>query len=207
MWLVRPTVHSTLIDVLLRFRFHRVALTSDVRKMYRAFELTPSDRDVHRFVWRTDPDLPLRDYHMTRVTFGISASSFVSNMALKQNALDHIFQYPQAAKAVENSFYVDDCLTGADSLREAAELQIQLQELFTRGGFTLRKWNSSKPSVLEHLPPEIKLVHPTQSLPDPDHYTKTLGNEWHSEREITFTSRFQSSQGLASSLNGSLSQI
>ena len=34
--LVGPTVHSTLIDVLLRFRLHRVALTADVSRMYRA---------------------------------------------------------------------------------------------------------------------------------------------------------------------------
>ncbi len=39
MLLVGPTVHSTLIDVLLRFRFHRIALTADVSKMYRAIEL------------------------------------------------------------------------------------------------------------------------------------------------------------------------
>ena len=34
--LVSPTVHSSLIDVLLRFQHHRYALTTDVSKMYRA---------------------------------------------------------------------------------------------------------------------------------------------------------------------------
>jgi hypothetical protein len=67
--LVGPTVHSPLIDVLLRFRFHRVALTTDVSRMYRAVELTSSDRDLHRFVWRHNPDEPLRDYRMTRITW------------------------------------------------------------------------------------------------------------------------------------------
>ena len=37
--LVGPTVHPTLLDVLLRFRTHPVALTADVSKMYRAIEL------------------------------------------------------------------------------------------------------------------------------------------------------------------------
>ena len=41
--MVGPTVHPTLIDVLLRFRQHRVALTSDISKMYRAIELTLED--------------------------------------------------------------------------------------------------------------------------------------------------------------------
>ena len=39
--LVGPTIHSPLINVLLRFRFHRVALTADVSKMYRAVEFNP----------------------------------------------------------------------------------------------------------------------------------------------------------------------
>ena len=70
--------------------------------MYRAIELVPSDRDLHRFVWRRTPEEPLQDYRMTRVTFGVSASSFATNMSLKQNALDFAVDYPQAAKVVED---------------------------------------------------------------------------------------------------------
>ena len=181
--LVGPTVHSPLIDVLLRFRLHRVTLTADVSKMYRAIELVPSDRDLHRFVWRRTPEEPLQDYRMTRVTFGVSASSFAANVSLKQNALDFAVDYPQAAKVVEDSFYVDDGLTGADSIQDAIELQKQLQELFMKGGFLLRKWNSSEPSVLDHIPADLKEFNPTQQLPDPDQYTKTLGIEWNARQD------------------------
>ena len=71
---VGPMAHPPLIDVLLCFRLHRVALTTDVSKMYHAIELTPEDRDLHRFVWRQSPDQSLKDFRMTRVTFGVSAS-------------------------------------------------------------------------------------------------------------------------------------
>ena len=40
-------VHSSLVDVLLRFRWHRVALVADVSRMYRAIALTPQDWDLH----------------------------------------------------------------------------------------------------------------------------------------------------------------
>ena len=181
--LVGPTVHSPLIDVLVRFRLDRVALTADVSKMYRAIELVPSDRDLHRFVWRRTPEEPLQDYRMTRVTFGVSASSFAANMSLKQNALDFAIDYPQAAKVVEDSFYVDDGLTGANSIQDAIELRKQLQELFTKGGFLLRKWNSSEPAVLDHIPAGLKELNLTQQLPDPDQYTKTLGIEWNARQD------------------------
>lgn len=52
--LVGPTVHSPLVDVLLRFRRHRIALTTDVSNMYRGVELVPADRDLHHFIWRSD---------------------------------------------------------------------------------------------------------------------------------------------------------
>ena len=176
--LVGPTTHPLLIDVLLLFRSYPVALTADVSKMYRAVELTKSDRDLHRFVWRPDSSAPLRDYRMTRVTFGVSASSFAANMALRQNATDYAQEFAIGADVVQKCFYVDDCLTGADDPRSALNLQRQLTHLFSRGGFVLRKWNSSDPSVLEEIPEELRDTNCIQTISEVGEYTKTLGIEW-----------------------------
>ena len=59
---------------------------------------------------------------MTRVTFGISASSSAANMLVQQNVLDFALEYPQAASAVNMSFHVNGGLTGADSIKEEIEL-------------------------------------------------------------------------------------
>ena len=90
--------------------------------------LSESDKDLHRFVWRNDPKSPLKDFRMTRVTFGVSSSSFVANMCIKRNALDFASEYPKAANVVQQSFYVEDCLTGSDSTER------ELHELLARGG-------------------------------------------------------------------------
>ena len=92
--------------------------------MYRTITLLPLDRDLHQFIQKGSPDIPLEDFRMTQVTFGVSTSSFIANMYIKQNALDHALSYFLAANAVEDSFYVNDGLTGADSIQEAVELQI-----------------------------------------------------------------------------------
>ena len=81
--LVGPTIHPPFLEVLLRFGMHRVALTADVSKMYRAVELAPSNQDFHCFVWRSEPSQILKDYGMTRATFGVSTSCFAANMAVK----------------------------------------------------------------------------------------------------------------------------
>ena len=146
--MVGPNIHPPLLDVLLRFRLHKVALTANVSKMYRAVKLAEADRDYHRFVWRSDPGNVLADYRMTRVTFGVSASSFAANMAVKQNATDFKAKYPLAAEAVDKSIYVDDCLTGADTFEEAIQLQAELQDFFNEANLLLRKWNSSDTRAL-----------------------------------------------------------
>ncbi len=180
---VGPTVHSSLVDVLLRFRSYRYALTADVSKMYRAIKLHQSDKDFHRFFWRKMPDDPLTEYRMTRVTFGVSASSFAANMAVKQNAIDLTYKYPIAAEKVHEAFYVDDGLMGADTIAEAIEVQSQFQSLFKEGGFTLRKWNTNEPLILNHVSPELKECQAVHTLPELDHYTKTLGIEWNSSTD------------------------
>ena len=110
--------------------------------MYRAIELTHSDRDLHRFIWRQTPEDPLQDFRITRVTFGVSASSYAANMSIKQNSLEFASEYPLAADVVNKSFYVDDCLSGADTPEQAIEVHHQLTKIFERGKFLLRKWNS-----------------------------------------------------------------
>lgn len=81
---------------------------------------------------------------MTRVTFGVS-SSFIANMSVKQNAVDFVHKYPMVSKVVDESFYVDDYLTGTNSMEERIELR-QLQNLFSEADFLLRKWISSSSS-------------------------------------------------------------
>ena len=110
---------------------------TDVSRMCWAILLPGDQRDLHRFVWRTDTTQPLRDYRMTRLTFRVSASLFAANMGMKQNMLDHASAYPLAAQIVFVSFYMDDGLTDANSVEEAVELSKELEKMFDCGRFTL----------------------------------------------------------------------
>ena len=124
--------------------------------MYRAILLAEPDKDLHRFVWYSSPHEQLRDYHITRITFGVLASSFIANMCIKQNAIDFGSKYPDAAKQVERLFYVDDYLGGADTPEEAVKLHGEMYSLFQRGGFLLCKWNLSNPSVLGSISVDLR---------------------------------------------------
>ena len=73
-----------------------------------------SDKDLHIFVWKRGESQPLHYYRMTRVTFGVAASSYAANMAVKQYVAGHALEYPAAVGTV-NTFYVKYGLTGADT--------------------------------------------------------------------------------------------
>jgi hypothetical protein len=115
---------------------------------------------------------------MTRATFGVSASSFAANMSVRQNAVQLALKFPRVLKVVTDSFYVDDGLTGADTVPEAVSLQQELQCAFEIGGFTLHKWNSSDPLVLQHVPAELCDARTTQDISEVGSSTKALGLEW-----------------------------
>ena len=79
--LVGLTVHPPLVDVLLRFRQFKIALTSDISRMYREVRIPDNQKDLHRFLWREDPEESITEYRMNRLTLGVWASSFAADMA------------------------------------------------------------------------------------------------------------------------------
>ena len=74
--LTGPTLFPNLDTILLRFRTYPGAVSADISKMYRAVELAEADRDLHRFLWRANPEDNIQEYRMTRVTFRVSASQY-----------------------------------------------------------------------------------------------------------------------------------
>ena len=132
---VGPSLHPTLATILLKFRTYPVAITADIAKMYREVELSPQDKDLHRFIWRATPGEPVKDYRMTRVTFGVSASPYLAIRTLQQTAADHGAEHPIASSHIYQSFYVDDLLAGANTAEEALELFHSLRTVLHKGGF------------------------------------------------------------------------
>ena len=183
---VGPTIQATLSDTLLKFRTHNIALNADISKMYREIRLCPADKDLHRFVWREDPAAPLKDYRMTRVTFGVSASPFLAVRTLQQTAVDHGEDYPRATQHILESFYVDDFLGGADNPEEAIQLFHQLRAVLKKGGFDLRKWRSSSAEVLAHIPNNLQEHDPikTSTAIHSTTHSKALGLHWDSTKDV-----------------------
>ena len=183
---VGPMLHPTLDRILLRFRSYRVALSGDIGKMYREILLSPSDKQLHRFLWRPQVDQPVVAYCMNRVTFGVASSPYVAVKTLQQAAADFGKDSPMAQYHIHNSFYVDDLLGGADSMEGTLQLYSELTGVLSKGGFTLRKFRSD---VLKSIPAELVEPMPSKDLVDihSAKYPKALGVAWDSVSDTMFT--------------------
>ena len=107
-----------------------------------------------------------------------------ASKALLQVAEDHKSEFPEAAQVVQQSFYVDDCLIGANSLPEAKQLRSDLNSLLSLACFTLRKWRSNSSQLLEDLPPELKEVDHSELTISPSECPKTLGLHWKTSTDM-----------------------
>lgn len=72
---VGPTLQSSLFEVIIRFRFYNVALTGDIRQMYRQVLVHPDDQDFQRILCRFSTDKPVQDFRLNTVTYGEASNS------------------------------------------------------------------------------------------------------------------------------------
>ncbi len=177
-----PSLYPLLSTIINQFRTHRIGMSADISKMFREVSLLESDRDLHRFL-HEDANGQIQDWRMCRVTFGITSSPFLASKALLQVTEDHKNDFVKASQVVQQSFCVDDCLTGADSLAEAKQLRSDINSLLSLACFTLRKWRSNSQELLADLPTELKEVDNSDLMISPSECPKTLGLHWNTSTD------------------------
>jgi hypothetical protein len=164
--LVGPTIQSDLVTILLRFRSHQYVLSADIAKMYRQVLVHPDDR-------RENPNQPIIEYELNTVTYGTTSAPFLAIKVLQHIAQLHQDQYPLACKHILEDFYVDDLLTGADSVEQLQKIRKEITRVVADAGFELRKWNSNDPSLIAE-----QALGPTSQLIIDKQDTKSLGVTW-----------------------------
>ncbi|XP_044760368.1 uncharacterized protein LOC123317823 [Coccinella septempunctata] len=162
-----PKLQQDLIDILMRWRKHKIAITADIEKMYRQVKLDRENQPLHSILWRNTKDEPIQNYELTTVTYGTAPAAYLAIRTMRL-AIDEKKNHPLAAEIVQRDFYVYDLLSGADTIEEARHIQKEVTDLLKKGGFNIRKW---KYNVLT----ENKS---TVTLDDKNGPTKTLGVTW-----------------------------
>ncbi|GFV62820.1 integrase catalytic domain-containing protein [Trichonephila clavipes] len=95
--------------------------------------INPDQRKLQRILWRENMDEPIKTFELSTVTYGTTSAPFLATRTLKQLALDEAGNFPLGSSVVMSDMYIDDVLTGAETLLEAKELKNQLINIFAKG--------------------------------------------------------------------------
>jgi hypothetical protein len=165
---VGPCLLPNLVEVLLRFRRWRFALSADITKAFLQIGLSEKDRDVHRFLWVVDNQV--RMFRFVRVTFGVNCSPFLLNASIKH----HLGLYTESTvvQELKENLYVDDWLSGADREEEVQSLYQSAQSIMADAGMTLAKWNSNSKTFQDEI------------VSEGNDYMKVLGVQWVSTDDV-----------------------
>lgn len=145
--LIGSTIQATLFTLLLRWRTYPIVIKADIAQMYVQVLVNDEDANYQRIVWRSDESQPIRDYTLNTVTFGTASAPFLAIRTLHQLADDERKKFPTGARILKNDFYVDDLMSGAQTVEEAKTAQQQIIGILNSGGFKIRKWASNAAEI------------------------------------------------------------
>ncbi|XP_019887192.2 uncharacterized protein LOC109610961 [Ooceraea biroi] len=176
--LVGPVIQNTLFSHLLRFRVYKYVVTADIEKMYLQIRLHEDDRRYQRVLWRKDHKIVTLQFNT--LTFGVSSSSFLAVRTVHQLANDEGHTCPRAAEILRKHLYVDDLLSGANSIDKARAIRDEVIALLARGGLTIRQWASNEERSISDL--AAGALHASFRF-DKTYSVKTLGITWHAQED------------------------
>lgn len=170
--MVGPTIQNKLFAHLIRLRTYRFVISADIEKMYLQVVLHQDDRYFQRILWRKNDKIQTLQFNT--LTFGVSSSPILA--ILYKLADDERHAFSKAAEILKKHLYVDDLLSGTDSINEARVIRDELIALLSRSGFTIRQWASNDERIINDL--ATSALH-ANFIFDKDRSLKTLGITWH----------------------------
>ena len=151
---VRPSFGQNIMNIMLRFRVYKVAVTADIEKAFLMINVAEEDRDALRCLWLEDASSEIPKIIVlcfTRVVFGVASSPFLLNATLKYHiqryhAIDEEFVFK-----FQQSIYVDNVTFAACNVNKSFELYKKSKRFLAEGGFNLRKFMSNSADLMKRI--------------------------------------------------------
>ncbi|XP_031630836.1 uncharacterized protein LOC116345538, partial [Contarinia nasturtii] len=174
--LAGPNLQEKLAHVIMRFRFHKYVLSADIKKMFLQIRMNDEDLKYQKIFWRFNKDDPLQEYVLQTVIFGMKSSPFLAIFTMLELARIYEKRFPSAARAVKSERYMDDFMSGGDSLEEVTRLYRELNQMMALGKFELGKWKTNCHELLNLINKDVGADNEPLELTDDS--TSILGLKW-----------------------------
>lgn len=149
--------------------------------MYRQILVDPAHTRYQRILWRENPRSEIKTYELATITYGTSPASYLATRCLKHLAESYRTEYPFGSVRVQRDFYVDDLLTGANTIEEAKRARNEIIQLLRLGSFELSKWASNCPELLKGIRDRDSSII---TIDDNATDSRILGMYWDQARDV-----------------------
>ena len=144
---------NNLIQILNRWQFYKCAFHTDVTKMYNRIILEKAYWRYQLYLW--DDDLAEDKKPVWKVIktliYGVRSSGNLAECGLRRTAELSKDEFPRAYEVVMYDTYMDDCISGEETLTKAKTVTDGLDASLGRGGYSLKGYTFSGESPPEHL--------------------------------------------------------
>ena len=129
---------NRLQESIIRWCIHKIAIHTNVKKMYNTVKLQEKDWCYQRYIWEKnlDPTKIPEEKIIKTLIYGVKSSG--NQAELRETATLSRDEFPKVNNIIHKDVYVDDCITG-EVCRDAALVRsYQLEIVLNRGGFELK---------------------------------------------------------------------
>ena len=128
--------------------------------MYNTVKLKEDHWCLQRYLWSNnlDPNQPPQEKIIKTLIHGVKSCGNQAERTLRKTANHSKDQYPRVNEVVNKDVYVDDCISGEDSLNEAMKNADNLEIVINKGGFRLKGFTFSGSDPPEALSQDGKTI-------------------------------------------------
>ena len=186
---IGPPTQNQPWSVLVRNRFHPVAISGDLKQAFLQVRIWEPERDVMRFHWYKDlKTKEIEALRFTRALFGLAPSPFLLGGVLREHLELCRERFPAEVEEILRSLYGDDLITGGPTVRETQHLKESAQTIFSEAQFELHKWHSNVPvlendTLQEERSSEQESSYAKQQMGAKPGETKLLEMPWDKEKD------------------------
>ena len=123
-------------------KLKKIVILADVAKMFYSILIDKQFRDYFRFLWNfSDEDTP-KVYRFRKLLMGAKSSPYLV-IATVHYHLDKVAkeepQKQELCQLLKESLYVDDLITGVNTIEEAIKLRKNVTDIFRGMKMTIQK--------------------------------------------------------------------
>ena len=180
-----PPIQNLMWNVLLPNRFKPVALAGDMKQAFLQIRIREEVRDSLRFHWIKNKDpSQVQVYRFTKALFGLVQSPFLLGGTIDTHLDAWKETYPVEVEEIQRSLYVDDVITGMDTVEETRKFMKTAIDIIKDAQFTLHKWYSNAEKLEINIANDVKQqTFAMEQLGVKNNETKLLGLKWNNSQD------------------------